>query len=303
MLSAHKAHRLFVHWAAKIKLVARLQKPEILFSSRYRGWKALDADLVRIPAGLASARGAAQHLLGMHLGPPVNADCAVDGVRMRGLQKPGDIGVVPAGVEGSWEDDADCHLLRLSLQPSLLDEVAEQLGKAAVKVSLIPLFQLRDPRIEAIGWAVKADLEAETPSDPLYIDLLTNALAVRLVELVTDRRMRSESPRQSGMSTRQMRVLVDFIESNLDQKLHLVDLASVAGISATRLKTLFRNSTGIPVHQYVIRRRVEYARALMSTTRMPASEIAAAAGFAHQSHMATTMRRILGQTPREIARP
>ena len=283
--------------------MARLQKPEILFSGKNRGWKTLDADLVRIPAGLASAPGAAQRLLGVHLGAPVNADCSVGGDRMRGLQKPGDIGVVPAGVEGSWKDDADCHLLRLSLQPSLLDEVAEQLGKAAEKVSLIPLFQLRDPRIEAIGWANKGDLEAETPSDPLYIDLLTNALAVRLIELVTDRGRRSESPRQSGMSTRQLRVLADFIESNLDQKLHLVDLASVAGISATRLKTLFRNSTGIPVHQYVIGRRVEYARALMSTTRMPAGEIAVAAGLAHQSHMATTMRRILGYTPRDIARP
>jgi AraC family transcriptional regulator len=36
---------------------------------------------------------------------------------------------------------------------------------------------------------------------------------------------------------------------------------------------------------------------------MPASQVALAAGFAHQSHMASTMRRILGRTPGEIARP
>ncbi|MGH6644834.1 MAG: helix-turn-helix transcriptional regulator, partial [Bradyrhizobium sp.] len=94
----------------------------------------------------------------------------------------------------------------------------------------------------------------------------------------------------------------EFIETNLDQKLQLADLAMVVGVSVTRLKTLFRNSTGAPVHQYVISRRVEYARALMATTRMPASEIALAAGFAHQSHMASTMRRLLGQTPGEIVR-
>lgn len=105
------------------------------------------------------------------------------------------------------------------------------------------------------------------------------------------------------MSTRQLRILIEFIETNLDQKLHLADLASVAGVSSTRLKSLFRNSTGTPVHQYVIRRRVEYARALIATTTMPASQIALAAGFAHQSHMATTMRRLLGQTPGEIGRP
>ena len=105
------------------------------------------------------------------------------------------------------------------------------------------------------------------------------------------------------MSTRQLRMLIEFIETNLDQKLHLADLASVAGVSTTRLKTLFRKSTGTPVHRYVIGRRIEYARALLSTTTMPASQVALSAGFAHQSHMASTMRRILGHTPGEIARP
>jgi AraC family transcriptional regulator len=97
-------------------------------------------------------------------------------------------------------------------------------------------------------------------------------------------------------------MLTEFIESNLDQKLQLADLAAVAGVSVTRLKTLFRNSTGVPVHQYVIRRRVEYARALLATTATPASEVAVIAGFSHQSHMSSTMRRLLGHTPGDIVR-
>jgi len=35
---------------------------------------------------------------------------------------------------------------------------------------------------------------------------------------------------------------------------------AVAGASTTRLKTLFRNITGMPVHHYVIGRRVEAPR-------------------------------------------
>lgn len=99
-----------------------------------------------------------------------------------------------------------------------------------------------------------------------------------------------------------MRTLTDFIETSLDQPLRLADLATVAGVSVTRLKTLFRNSTGMPVHQYVIRRRVECARALIATTAMPLAQVALAAGFAHQSHMAAAMRRILGHTPGVVAR-
>ncbi len=222
---------------------------------------------------------------------------------MRGVQKPGDIGVIPAGMDGSWEDDADCQILRLSFRPSLLEEVAEQMGRSSTKAKLIPCFGLRDTRIEAIGWAIKADLEADVPSDPLYIDLLANALAVRMVELVFDRMSPPERSSTPRLSARQLRILIEFIETNLDKKLHLADLASVAGVGTTRLKTLFRNSTGTPVHRYVIGRRIEYARAMLSTTKMPASQIALAAGFTHQSHMASTMRRVLGHVPSEITRP
>lgn len=242
------------------------------------------------------------HSLGVHFGPPVKADCYCGGRRMRRVQKSGDIDIVPAGMDGSWEDDADCQILRLSLHPSLLDQVAEELGRDVGKIELLPRFQVRDARIEAIGWAVKADLEAITPSDPLYVDLLAHALAVRLIETASGQPTEPENRSTPKLSVRQLRLLTEFIETNLDQKLHLVDLATVAAISVTRLKTLFRNSTGVPVHQYVIRRRVEYARALMAATTMPASEVAAAAGFAHQSHMASTMRRLLGQTPGDIVR-
>jgi AraC family transcriptional regulator len=221
---------------------------------------------------------------------------------MRRVQKSGDIDIVPAGMDGSWEDDADCQILRLSLHPSLLHQVAESLGRDISKIELLPRLQVRDVRIEAIGWAVKADLEAVAPSDPLYIDLLASALAVRLIETASGSSPEPESRREPKLSSRQLRTLTEFVETNLHQKLRLTELAKVAGVGVTRLKTLFRNSTGVPVHQYVIRRRVEYARALIATSAMPASEVAAAAGFAHQSHMASTMRRLLGQSPGDIVR-
>jgi AraC family transcriptional regulator len=221
---------------------------------------------------------------------------------MRRVQKPGDIDVIPAGLDGSWEDDADCRILRVSLDPLRLEQVAEELGRDAARIVLQPRFQLRDAGIEAICRAIKADLEADIPSDPLYIDLLANALAIRLIETASDGAPQNEINGEPKLSARQLRMLTEFIETHLDRRLRLADLAAVAGISVTRLKSLFRNSTGFSVHQYVIRRRVEYARALMTTTDMAASEIALAAGFAHQSHMATTMRRLTGQTPGEILR-
>lgn len=263
----------------------------------------MSAALVHIPRGLSNVRGVDVHTLAMHVGPPVNADCFCDGTRLRRIQKPGDLAFVPAGFDSSWEDDAECQILRLGLHPSLLEQAAEELRGDPSKIDAIPRLQLHDARIEAIGFAIKADLEADTPSDSLFIDHLASALAIRLIETATDRRPDSKGYKEPRLSPRQLKLLNEFIEENLDQPLRLADLATLAGISVTWLKTLFRNSTGTPVHQYVIRRRVEYARALIATTKTPAREVALAAGFANQSHMSTTMRRVLGVIPGDIRRP
>ncbi|MFS2108625.1 helix-turn-helix transcriptional regulator [Sphingomonas sp. Sphisp140] len=278
--------------------------PRILTSSAGRNWNGLEAAFVQIPRGKAVVPGGDEHVLGMHFGRPVNADCRIGDKTSRAVQKSGDMDFVPAGFDGAWEDDAECHVLRLSLRRSLLGKVAEDLGRDPATMELVPRLRMRDPGIEAILWAIKADLDAATPADPLFVAHLANALAVRLIEMASATHLGPHDDADSQrLPARELAWLVEFIEANLDRKLGLADLATVAGVSVTRLKILFRNSTGLPVHQYVVRRRAEYARTLIATTRMPASEIALAAGFSHQSHMASTMRRLFGQVPSDIPRP
>jgi AraC family transcriptional regulator len=268
-------------------------------SSRGRGWVGLEAEFGRIPAGLTRVPASLHHRMGIHVGRPVNAACRCDGRVHRRIQSHGDIDIVPAGLGGEWEDDADCDILRLWISPALIRQAAEDLGRDSARVQIVPRFQLRDPRIEHIAWALKAELEAETASGRLYVESLGAALAARLVQGAASDDDNPWSIRQI-LSARQKRLLVDFIEAHLDQDLSLAQLAGVAGISVSHLKTLFRRTMGLPVHQYVLRRRVERARTLLIAGEMPMAEVALEAGFAHQSHMAQCMKRILGVTPRLI---
>jgi len=93
-----------------------------------------------------------------------------------------------------------------------------------------------------------------------------------------------------------------FIEDQLAENLSLEQIATVADVSASHLNTLFRMSMGLPVHQYLIQRRVERAKALLMQDGLSMAEIAQAVGFAHQSHMARHMRRVLGMPPRAMKR-
>jgi AraC family transcriptional regulator len=52
----------------------------------------------------------------------------------------------------------------------------------------------------------------------------------------------------------------------------------------------------------VVQRRVERARELLLRGELPISQVALEVGFAHQSHLARWMRRILGVTPTAIVR-
>ena len=127
-------------------------------------------------------------------------------------------------------------ILRVHLDPVRLDQIAGELGRDVGKIELQPTFQLRDAGIEAICRAIKADLEADTPSEPLYIDLLANALAIRLIETASGGSVKPDSRSEPKLSTRQLRMLTEFIETHLEQKLHLADLAVVAGVSVTRTR-------------------------------------------------------------------
>ena len=238
--------------------------------------------------------------LSLHVGAPVLAHCRAEGIVQDRLQREGDIDLLPAGASGAWEDEGPARFLLLRLSPALLHSAAEGLGLASGRLEIAPRLQLRDPRIEHVGWALKAELEAGVESDPLYADSLGLALAAHLL-----RRYAAPVPAPAlgqALSRRQLGRVLELIEARLDQRLTLAELAAAAGLSPSHFKPLFKASTGLAPHQYVIRRRVERARVLLLDGRLPMAQVALDAGFAHQSHMARAMRRILGTTPGALRR-
>ncbi|MGK3962887.1 helix-turn-helix domain-containing protein [Sorangium sp. So ce118] len=250
-------------------------------------------DVLTTQAGVIALEASDDHRLRVLAGPPVRGICGVQ----RLLYTRGDIDILPAGFADVWEEEDANTSLILRLSPSLLRRAAIDMGRDPDKAGLDLRHQLRDPQIQHIAWALDAERMAGYPSGLLYTESLGLALAVHLLG-------RSPAPSKPprGLSKLQLRRLTSYIEEHLDQNLSLERLAGVAEVSASHLKTLFKRSTGLPVHEYVVQRRVERAKALLLRGDLPASQVAIEAGFAHQSHMARCMRRVLGVTPTALAR-
>jgi AraC family transcriptional regulator len=151
---------------------------------------------------------------------------------------------------------------------------------------------MQDPQLAHIAWALNADREAGSPTGRLYAESLGLAMAFQLLD-----RHSVAGKVPARMAPPQFKRVTDHIEAHLDGDLSLFALAAVACSSVSHFKVLFRRSTGLAVHEYVVRRRVERARELLVKGQLSAAEIALISGFSHQSHMARQMRKVLGVTP------
>jgi len=234
-----------------------------------------------------------EHRLKIHAGAPVRGKCEVHTF----VYRRGDLDIHPAGYRDVWEEFDANESIVLGLSPSLLQRAADDIGLDAARIGLEPRFQFRDPQIEHVAWALEAERRNGAPNGALYSECLGLALAVHLLG-----HYKSTVAVQRGLSRTQLRRVTAYIENNIDQDLSLATLAQVAHLSASHFKTMFKRSTGSPVHEYVVRRRVEHAKQLLTRGDLPSSQVAAESGFSHQSHMARAMRRVLGVTPSAVAR-
>jgi AraC family transcriptional regulator len=273
--------------------------PEILAHARTAQGVAFQ--LRKDPMGVLDVPGLEDVLISIHVGAPTKLACRRDGRRHTGTAVHGDIDIIPAHTPSRWEmqDENDMALL-LSLPQSLLHAVATESGLDVSRLEIRNRFQIRDTELEALSWAMKREMELGYPSGRLYLDGLTLAVASRLVTRHSSVTKLSE--KNDGLNGRRLKQVLSFIEDQLAEDLSLEQIAAVAGVSSSHLATLFRISMGVPVHQYVIQRRVERAKTLLLQNGLSMAEIALATGFAHQSHMARHMRRVLGMPPRAIQR-
>jgi len=264
------------------------------------GLPLLDVLTSPVPTGLFHSPVDDRHVLCLHLGDPVPVSYRAGSHERRGVRIHGQFCVVPAGSSTRWTVSRPAKSLLLRLMPSLLQETAEAMGVDNRNAALAPSIHLRDAHIERIGWMMQAEDHDAYPGGRLFADSLASALATRLLVLQTKKKV-SDSKSGRALPAWRLRHVIEYIDAHLDQDLSLAELAGVAGFSRSHFQPLFKQAVGIPVHRFVLERRVERARLRLLEGEKSVMQISLEAGFAHPSHMARCMRRILGVSPSQIS--
>jgi len=257
----------------------------------------LDVLTSPVPVGRFDSPVDGRHVLCLHLGAPVPVSYRAGRYERQGTRLHGQFCVVPAGSSTRWTLTAPATSLLLRLNPTLMPETAEHMRLDA---ELAPAIHIRDPQIERIGWMMQTEEQDGHPGGRIFADSLASALAARLLALQTLASRRPAAAPVRALPAWQLRAVQDYVEANLDQDLTLAELAAVAGFSVSHFKELFRQAAGMPVHRFVLARRVERARHLLQEGKLTNTEIALEAGFAHPSHMARCVRRVAGLAPAQL---
>ena len=235
--------------------------------------------------------------LALHTGASIRQEWRRDGKFHTTVTTPGSVHLLTPGPEQSLahSDPLDCIVL--SFEPSYIHRALED-SRGSENIELMERYALEDPQIERLIRALHAETKAGAPTGRLFGESIVTALAVYLAQRYSSSPLALHSYRGGMPRTRLKRVL-EYIAAKLHEELSLEALAEIAGMNLYYFSRLFRQSTGLSPHRYVLDQRIRRAQHFLRTSDMTILETSVRTGFADQGHFTKVFRRFVGLSPTE----
>ncbi|GAB2909404.1 AraC family transcriptional regulator [Rhodococcus aerolatus] len=203
------------------------------------------------------------------------------------------------GVDGRYTEVNDAFVRRT--RETRRDAVVGRRARELFVAELAERYEEQDAEVLATGRPLRHELElirGEGGEPGWY---LTTKLPVRDgAGAVTGVAIVSEDLRSADESDPAMVSLArvaELVHARLAEPLRLADLAEAAGCSTSSLERRVRRVHGLSPTQFVLRARIDAARALLTGTDRPIADIATATGFYDQPAFTRQFARLAGETP------
>ena len=267
-----------------------------VLSSGDSGWENILVKQYNLPPGESpDERELLQHIINIQLSQTLlKMEWQFNGEKLQRKQMNiGEVCLTPAGISllNRWYSPAEFLLIKIN--PQLIDRTAFNTNK----LEIIPKWGIQDPQILHIALALKTEIETGFLSGNLYADSLALALAARIIKLYSTTQKAIARP-QGKLAKKELQKIIDYINANLDTKITLFKIANLIHLSPYHFSRLFKQSTGISLHQYVIKCRIDRAKLLLTKTELSLAKIALRIGATNQSNFTAFFRKQVGITPK-----
>lgn len=185
------------------------------------------------------------------------------------------------------------NFLALYFDPEELNREIEPLYKS---VDPFPMVHFEELALRSTLQKLQALLVEDPQPQSLYGESLALVAAIEAWRLQTSGQIPRET-RTGKLSAAQEKLVRDYIEENFDRDVGLTELAGVVKLSRFHFARAFKATTGLPPHQFVLRRRVERAKELLQTSTMTVADVAGASGFNGSTQFIRSFREVTGLTP------
>ena len=90
---------------------------------------------------------------------------------------------------------------------------------------------------------------------------------------------------------------IEFLDTHLDEKLSLSDLAAVSGYSLSRFKVKFKAAIGITPAEYITWQKIEKAKILLMNPENSVTGVAYQLGFSSSNYFCSVFKKLMNCTP------
>jgi AraC family transcriptional regulator len=167
-------------------------------------------------------------------------------------------------------------------------------------MQLPPRLEFEDRMLRWVMLRFRALLDDPSLDTPGYAETLAEVLAFDLRRVAG--RLREAPLQSAGLSASQIETVTEYIDSHLAEKTSVAELASLLDLTRFHFIRSFKRTTGVPPHQFMIRRRVDRAMEMLTGQNHSIADVAARTGFGSPIQLTRAFRRVVGTTPSDFRR-
>ena len=205
------------------------------------------------------------------------------------------VALTPTNTACAWDIEEPHSLLVLAFGGHQHAELLRRIARKSVRdfgvlheqVDIFPALSHYLPRMWSSS---RSDVPDPLESESLFTHLLATCLHA-------SGQMKRQDAYDEKLSGWQVKRVIALMQEHLSGTITLSNMAAAVGISEYHFLRAFRNTTGLPPHQYQLMMRINRAKRMIEKTKMSLPAVALSLGFSSQSHMTTAFGQWVGATP------
>jgi AraC family transcriptional regulator len=275
-----------------------------LLTSHGSGWSSIHLAHFRQPTWELPKFYHLQHIVIIPMmRQTVTAEFCLDGHLHEVQYHPNDylnncIEVYPAALCSKICWDKEAEFTQFYLEPAFVSHVAhESIDPDQVEILFEP--KISDPLMYHMCLTLRADLNVNERGNGFYADSIATALSAHLLRHYSTCKHKIRE-HEDGLSKYRLMQAIEYMNDHLDENVSLASIAAELHMSQYYFCRLFKQSTGMTPHQYLIQQRIERAKQLLRLPELTITQIAQECGFANPSHLAKYFRLHTGVSPQQF---